>query len=61
MEKRTTSGPGKLLLMLPNTEFYNNKFLYFSRHENADFFNDSVIFLCEHSKSGAFGLSLIHI
>ena len=55
MEKQTTSGPGKLLLMLPNTEFYNNKFLYFSKHENADFFNDSVIFLCEHSKSGAFG------
>ena len=55
MEKRTTNGPRKLLLMLPNTEFYNNKFLYFSRHENADFFNDSVIFLCEHSKNGAFG------
>ena len=55
MEKLTTSGLRKLLLMASNSEFYSSKFLYFSRHENADFFNDSVIFLCEHSKNGAFG------
>lgn len=55
MEKLTTSGLRKSLLMPPNSEFYSSKFLYFSRHENADFFNDSVIFLCEHSKNGAFG------